>query len=196
MSIQMIRKVVLDGFFLGIVIAALAVAGSLWNPFQRGFFCGDESIMYPYRTDTVPVYMLRLCSIGIPVLSFLICEWTLLRKQRTNVRCFGVPIPTWLRGFYCVTISFALGLCFTELITNITKKVIGRPRPCFLSVCQPSVNCSSPQWQNRYIEPYEFFCKGNQRDIFNDIRMSFLSGHSSMSAYGMIFLAVSTLKTQ
>lgn len=61
-------------------------------------------------------------------------------------------------------------------------------------LCRPSVNCTSPEWQHRYIQYHEYTCTGTQTDKFKDMRMSFLSGHSSWSAYTMVFLAVSFLK--
>lgn len=61
----------------------------------------------------------------------------------------------------------------------------------FHQICRPSVNCTEVAWQNRYIQSFEYHCTGSQTDKFEDMRKSFLSGHSAWSAYTMIYLAVS-----
>ncbi|CAF3112736.1 unnamed protein product, partial [Rotaria sp. Silwood2] len=30
----------------------------LIKPFQRGFYCDDASIQYPYKLDTIPMWLL------------------------------------------------------------------------------------------------------------------------------------------
>ncbi|XP_028173913.1 putative phosphatidate phosphatase [Ostrinia furnacalis] len=189
-SIHILRKVVVDGLLIFTLVIAIIATDHLWNPFQRGFFCGDETLMYPYKEDTVDVYMLKIGGIAIPLLAFLICEWTLLRKEQCEERCLGVPIHPWMRGFYCALASFFLGLCFVELATNISKSTIGRLRPHFFDICQPSVDCSAPQWQNRYILPHEYTCTGEFTSRFRNMRMSFVSGHSSWATYTMTYLAL------
>ncbi|CAH2042653.1 unnamed protein product, partial [Iphiclides podalirius] len=182
-----LRKIVVDGFIICALIFSIYATHYLWVPFHRGFFCGDESLMFPYRSDTVSTTTLRLVGLGLPILTFLICEWVVLRKEGTNRLCLNIPVPTWLRGFYCAATSFALGTCFVELTTNIAKTVIGRPRPHFLDLCQPSVDCSMPAWRGRYIQPDEYTCTGTNTEKFSDMYMSFLSGHSALSAYSNQF---------
>ncbi|XP_035435831.1 putative phosphatidate phosphatase [Spodoptera frugiperda] len=189
-SINILRKLVLDCFLLiglGLCICATNV---LWQPFQRGFFCGDQSLMYPYKGDTVTVLMLRLVGLLLPISAFLICEWTLLRNVRDSERCLGVRIPAWVRGFYSTLVCFAIGTCFVEIAVNISKNVIGRPRPHFFDICQPSINCSSLEWQDRYIQSSDYTCTGPQTDKYEDMRKSFLSGHSAWAAYTMVYLAM------
>ncbi|KAG6454858.1 hypothetical protein O3G_MSEX008877 [Manduca sexta] len=162
----------------------------LWEPFERGFFCGDESLMFPYKDDTVTVLMLRGFGLGLPIIAMLTCEWALLRKVRDDERCLGVRVPAWLRGFYCSLSSFAFGVCFTELAANIAKNTIGRPRPHFFNLCKPSIDCNLPEWRGRYIQSHEYTCTGDDIDKFGDMRKSFLSGHSSWAAFTMIYLAL------
>uniref|UniRef100_A0A1E1WNF3 Phosphatidic acid phosphatase type 2/haloperoxidase domain-containing protein n=1 Tax=Pectinophora gossypiella TaxID=13191 RepID=A0A1E1WNF3_PECGO len=189
-SIHILRKVVLDGFLFCGLGLLLFTANYIWMPFQRGFFCGDESLMFPYNNDTVTVLMLRIVGLALPILAFLICEWAVLRHDKDDQRCLGVRIPAWIRGFYCTAVSFGLGVCFVELTTQIAKNTIGRPRPHFFDVCQPSVDCDAPEWQRRYIQAHEYTCTGVLTEKFKDMRMSFLSGHSCWAAYTMIYLAL------
>lgn len=38
-------------------------------PFQRGFFCKDNSIQYPYHDSTITTTMLVVVGLGLPMLS-------------------------------------------------------------------------------------------------------------------------------
>ncbi|KAM3956694.1 putative phosphatidate phosphatase [Aphomia sociella] len=189
-SVHVLRKIVLDLLLLSALIGCIFITNFLWEPFARGFFCGDESLMFPYKKDTVSSDVLRIVGLGLPMISIIICEWTLLRKEQDDEKCFGVRIPAWVRGAYCALASFGLGVCFMELTANVAKNTIGRPRPHFFNVCQPSVDCNSLEWRNRYIQSHEYHCTGDQKELFKDMRMSFLSGHSSWAAYTMVYLAL------
>lgn len=189
-SINIMKRLVIDGFILIALSVCICVVDIAWIPFQRGFFCDDESLKYPYGTDTVTVPVLRLVGLLPPLLTFLVCEWRILRKDTSVQHCLGVRIPTWLRSFYCTASSFAIGLCFLELATNITKSVIGRLRPHFFSLCQPSIDCSLPEMKGRYILPQDYTCTGPAKDKFVDMHKSFMSGHSAWAAYTMIYLAM------
>ncbi|XP_075980913.1 putative phosphatidate phosphatase [Anticarsia gemmatalis] len=189
-SIHIMKRVVVDGFLLIGLILGILATNLAWEPFQRGFFCGDESLMYPYHSDTVTVLMLRLVGLLPPAIAFLICEWCVLRKERDTQRCLGVRVPTWVRGFYCVLASFGIGCCFVELAINIAKSTIGRPRPHFFEICVPSIDCSKTEWQGRYIKPTDYTCTGTETDKFEDMRKSFLSGHSAWAAFTMLYLAM------
>ncbi|XP_045537519.1 putative phosphatidate phosphatase [Papilio machaon] len=189
-TMLVLRKIVVDAFMFGALALSIYFTRYLWLPFERGFFCGDESLMFPYKDDTVSTTVLRAVGLGLPIVIFLICEWVLLRKDYEDQRCLGLRVPSWLRGFYCALVSFGLGTCFVELSTNIAKNVIGRPRPHFFDLCKPSVDCGIERWRGRYIQADEYTCTGTLTDKFTDMHMSFLSGHSAWSAYTMIYLAL------
>jgi len=38
------------------------------SPYQRGFFCGDESIRYPFKESTVSSSILYTVGLGLPTL--------------------------------------------------------------------------------------------------------------------------------
>ncbi|XP_026495459.2 putative phosphatidate phosphatase [Vanessa tameamea] len=189
-SLHIIRKFFVDVFLISGLVLGIYATQNYWVPFERGFFCGDESLMFPYRNDTVTTPMLRLFGLGLPVLAFFVCEWVLLRKVTDEKRVLSLYVPAWLRGFYCPLASFGFGTCFIELTTNIAKNVIGRPRPHFFDLCKPSIDCTLPEWQKRYIQANEYECLGEQTDKFMDMHMSFLSGHSAWSAFTMFYLAL------
>ncbi|XP_026745423.1 putative phosphatidate phosphatase, partial [Trichoplusia ni] len=124
-DVSKLRKVVLDGFLFIILMLSILATALIWEPFERGFFCGDQSLMYPYKDDTVTVLMLRLIGLGLPALVFFVCEWALLRKAEDGEKFLGIKIPVWLRGFYCAAVSFAIGACFVEISVNMSKNIIG-----------------------------------------------------------------------
>ncbi|CAH0713127.1 unnamed protein product, partial [Brenthis ino] len=190
MSMHFIKKFLVDIFLIAGLTFGIYATVWIWVPFERGFFCGDESLMFPYKPDTVTTPMLRLLSLLLPITAFLVCEFVLLRKEVDDKRIFNMCIPVWARSFYCSLASFSYGCCFIELAINATKNVIGRLRPHFFDLCKPSIDCSLPEWQKRYIQPNEYHCLGDQTDKFHDMHMSFLSGHSAWSAYAMLYLAL------
>ena len=49
----------------------------LIKPVQRGFFCDDTSIQYPFRPDTVPMWLLGIYGGVVPVL--------IVSKSKTSV---------------------------------------------------------------------------------------------------------------
>ncbi|XP_031370616.1 putative phosphatidate phosphatase isoform X2 [Apis dorsata] len=89
----------------------------------------------------------------------------------------------------CTIGIFGFGAATTVLLTDIAKYTIGRLRPHFMTLCEPNINCSLIENQHRYIENYS--CNQNiSKSLLKEIRLSFPSGHSSFSAYTMIYLAM------
>jgi len=46
------------------------------RPFQRGFYCDDDSIKYPYKDNTVPWWAVGLVGIAVPIITvscFCVC---------------------------------------------------------------------------------------------------------------------------
>lgn len=39
------------------------------TPYQRGFFCSDESIRYPFKESTVSSAVLHMVGLGLPTLT-------------------------------------------------------------------------------------------------------------------------------
>jgi len=39
------------------------------RPFQRGFFCDDDSIKYPFRNNTVPWWTVGVVGILVPAIT-------------------------------------------------------------------------------------------------------------------------------
>uniref|UniRef100_A0ABM0GST1 Lipid phosphate phosphohydrolase 1-like n=1 Tax=Saccoglossus kowalevskii TaxID=10224 RepID=A0ABM0GST1_SACKO len=165
--------------------------------YQRGFFCNDESLQYPYKDSTVSSLMLYSISLGLPILIILISEAIVycrrkryqleyLSQNSFNRCCCDVRInPYFFQTSKAITM-FLFGAVITINITDMAKNMIGRLRPHFMDVCQPDfsvINCSGG-----YIT--EFTCLFDNDDDYplQDARRSFPSGHSSVSAYCMVYL--------
>ncbi|PVD23696.1 hypothetical protein C0Q70_16969 [Pomacea canaliculata] len=156
-------------------------------PFHRGFFCDDQSLMHPYKADTVPLWLLIIVAIGLPLITILLVEFLPRRKRSW---CVVVPFdatPTNnsnKEACYRILAVFFFGLAITQLLTEIGKYSVGRLRPHFLSVCSPQnlpLNCS-----NIFI--VQDVCTGDSPDKIKEARLSFPSGHASMAMFAAAFL--------
>ncbi|XP_054277843.1 putative phosphatidate phosphatase isoform X2 [Macrosteles quadrilineatus] len=186
------RKVIIDVICLACVGFPLLFFYLFGSPYQRGLFCNDESIRYPFKDSTVTSFMLYFIGLVLPICLFLVVEWIHYRSGESHanrkVTFNGRNVHPWVWRCYCVIGVFGFGAACSQLLTDIAKYTIGRLRPHFWSVCQPSIDCSLPQYQNTYI--IDFTCKGDNARLIREGRLSFLSGHSSFSAYTMVFLVL------
>lgn len=179
-------------FLFSVILLFLTLAFYI-EPFHRGFFCDDESLMHPYHESTVGL-SLAIVGFGLPILLIILMEFASSKFNEgdcASVKLFNRDIPFWALGVYKNVVVFLFGAYVNILITDIGKRVVGRLRPHFLEVCQPimpgGTNCSDSRNLHRYIE--EFTCGNNLSSAtqLKEIRLSFPSGHSSLSMYTMIF---------
>lgn len=174
---------------VGIPVLILFLAG---KPFKRGFFCDDESLRYPYRDSTVTSPMLYAYGILIPITVMVVLEGTRARMRvhetviTSKKLLLRWPVPPALQVLYVMICVFLMGAATSQLITDIAKYTIGRLRPHFFDLCQPlnlKALCSKPY---TYVE--NFTCGGNATEHqLKELRLSFMSGHSSFSAYTMLY---------
>ncbi|XP_031715909.1 phospholipid phosphatase 1 isoform X1 [Anarrhichthys ocellatus] len=153
------------------------------RPYQRGFFCNDESIKYPFHSSTITSTVLYTVGFTLPISCMIFGECLSVYLKRIKSKSsFGSHISS----VYKAIGTFLFGAAMSQSLTDIAKYSIGRLRPHFLDVCRPDwkfINCSS----GAYIE--EFTCNGDEKMV-NEGRLSFYSGHSSFSMYCMLFLAL------
>ncbi|KAK1884195.1 Phospholipid phosphatase 1, partial [Dissostichus eleginoides] len=93
-------------------------------PYQRGFFCTDDSLRYPFHSSTVTSTVLYTVGLTLPI------------------SCMVIAVGTFL-----------FGAAMSQSLTDIAKYSIGRLRPHFLDVCRPDwnlINCSA----GTYIETF------------------------------------------
>uniref|UniRef100_A0A3P9HAD6 Phospholipid phosphatase 3 n=1 Tax=Oryzias latipes TaxID=8090 RepID=A0A3P9HAD6_ORYLA len=162
----------------------LIIETSTIKPYQRGFYCSDESIRYPQKEgDTISDAV--LCGAGILIVSFsiIIGECFRIHQLHEGTKSFvGNP---YVAALYKQIGVFLFGCAVSQSFTDIAKVSVGRMRPHFLDVCRPdfsTINCSVG-----YITNYT--CTGRDSEV-QEARKSFFSGHASFSLYTMLYLAV------
>nr|XP_022331226.1 phospholipid phosphatase 1-like [Crassostrea virginica] len=167
-------------FLTASIIALLLSLNKLTSltPFIRGFFCDDQNLMYPYQEDSISTLMAIVVLI-VPTLAFIFVTEAMLLKNN-NSRKFNMYLRNTYNMAGCMLLGFTLCILFIEIL----KLYVGRLRPHFLSVCDPTMvtsNCS-----RTYITNYK--CQGQDLEAILDSRKSFPSGHSGASWYCMTFL--------
>uniref|UniRef100_A0A3Q3JBG4 Phosphatidic acid phosphatase type 2/haloperoxidase domain-containing protein n=1 Tax=Monopterus albus TaxID=43700 RepID=A0A3Q3JBG4_MONAL len=162
----------------------LIIETSTIKPYQRGFYCSDESIRYPQKEgDTISDAVLSGVGILIAIFSIAIGECFRIHQLHEGTKSFvGNP---YVAALYKQVGVFLFGCAVSQSFTDIAKVSVGRMRPHFLDVCKPdpsTINCSLG-----YITNYT--CTGSESDV-QEARKSFFSGHASFSMYTMLYLAV------
>ncbi|XP_066134632.1 phospholipid phosphatase 2 isoform X4 [Saccopteryx bilineata] len=151
-------------------------------PYKRGFYCGDDSIKYPYRPDTITHGLMAGVTITTTIILVSTGEAYLVYTDRLYSRS---NFNNYVAAVYKVLGTFLFGAAVSQSLTDLAKYMIGRLRPNFLAVCDPDwsrVNCSI------YVQ-VEKVCRGSPANI-TESRLSFYSGHSSFGMYCMMFLAL------
>ncbi|XP_020708413.2 putative phosphatidate phosphatase isoform X2 [Athalia rosae] len=188
-SMMVLAKIIIDFLcvvVVGICILSFYLAG---RPFERGFFCDDQSLMYPYHESTVTNWMLYGVGMILPICVMIFTEFINARKQRGLPEriLFGWSIPPWVWNAYRQIGIFGFGAACTTLTTDIAKYSIGRLRPHFRHVCNTDA-CLIPANQNVYVEKFVCDTLKYSAKTIKESRLSFPSGHSSFAAYTMIYL--------
>ncbi|CAH2310471.1 phospholipid phosphatase 3 [Pelobates cultripes] len=180
------RKVLLvclDVFCLVVAgLPFLIIETNRIEPYHRGFYCEDESIMYPYKpSETISDTVLSAAGILISILAIIVGEFFRIHYLKERSHSF-IQNP-YVAALYKQAGCFIFGCAISQSFTDIAKVSIGRLRPHFLAVCDPvynTTNCSL-----HYIVDYE--CRGSESKV-REARKSFFSGHASFSMYTMLYL--------
>ncbi|XP_050994843.1 phospholipid phosphatase 3 isoform X2 [Labeo rohita] len=175
--------IALDIFCLVLVmLPSMVLHKSTVQPYQRGFYCADDSIRYAYKNSTVPSSVLTAVGLLLPIASIVIGECYRIHYLNQGSKSFvGNP---YVSALYRQVGVFIFGCAVSQSITDIAKVSVGRMRPHFLAICQPdysTINCSLG-----YITQYK--CLGDPSKV-QEARKSFFSGHASFSMYTMLYLA-------
>ncbi|XP_061095408.1 phospholipid phosphatase 3 isoform X2 [Conger conger] len=173
----------LDVFCLLLVmLPPLVLHKSAIPPYQRGFYCSDDSIRFSYKSSTVPSPVLMGVGLILPVASIIIGECYRIHYLNEGSKSF-ITNP-YVSALYKQVGVFIFGCSISQSFTDIAKVSVGRMRPHFLDVCNPdfsAINCSLG-----YITDYT--CRGLESKV-QEARKSFFSGHASFSMYTMLYLS-------
>ncbi|KAH8261143.1 hypothetical protein KR044_003930 [Drosophila immigrans] len=178
--------------------AASLVLMRLVKPFKRGFFCGDESLSYPLKDNTIGSTMVIVITLAVPTAVIVVVE---LFKQlpagpagRDAPKRDDYRIGSRMAQLYKQAGCYLFGLAMVTFCTVLTKLCIGRLRPHFFAVCQPRLedgsSCFDAQNVGHYITNYSC-SNGNMTSFLSgQLNQSFPSGHASMIMYAMWYLAI------
>lgn len=166
----------------------LIIETSTIQPYQRGFYCDDDSIRYPQKNvETINDAVLCAAGILIAILAIITGELYRIHYLKEKSRSF-IQNP-YVAALYKQVGCFVFGCAISQSFTDIAKVSVGRLRPHFLAVCDldfSTINCA----KGVYIQNYT--CRGNDSRV-QEARKSFFSGHASFSLYTMLYLVVSDL---
>lgn len=126
---------------------------------------------------------------SLKCLQIIFIEYWSRNNEPSRYSLQGISIPNWVYCMYNNILWFLFGAACSQLTTDIGKYTIGRLRPHFLDICKPQIDCNRDPYKTIYIENFQ--CQGEKQGKFTDSRLSFPSGHSSLSFYCMVYLAVS-----
>ncbi|XP_035219109.1 phospholipid phosphatase 1-like [Stegodyphus dumicola] len=183
-------KIGADFILLLVVSVPIMLFYGVLTPYNRGYFCNDDSIRYPYKESTISDRMLYTIGTSVGVIVIALTE-SLRNSENDDYDNWLIhrwKIPNVLRNIYSYCNAFLFGACLTELTTDILKFTVGRLRPNFIDVCGPNFDCNSTNEKHQYVEDY--ICTGTDYDKIIDGRISFPSGHSSFATYTMLFTAI------
>ncbi|KAL5286603.1 PPAP2A.2 family protein [Megaselia abdita] len=176
-------KVIMDCFLVISTALAIILIEVYVNPYQRGFFCDDVNLRYPLKDSTYPGWSLAVV-LAVPLVVMAFTEGIIfkssLKKSLVQIyKHFGIYIFGFLLHF---------------LLVDYIKYSAGRLRPHFFDICQPvmadGTNCASPANQGLYIMNYTCSNPDITERSLKEFRLSFPSGHSSISFYAMTYLAL------
>ncbi|KAF7473822.1 Hypothetical predicted protein [Marmota monax] len=145
---------------LCVLVASLpfAILTLVNTPYKRGFYCGDDSIRYPYRPDTITHGLMAGVTITATVILVSAGEAYLVYTDRLYSRS---DFNNYVAALYKVLGTFLFGAAVSQSLTDLAKYMIGRLRPNFLAVCDPDwsrVNCSV------YVQ-LERVCRGSPANV-------------------------------
>lgn len=164
------------------------------HPFDRGFYCTDESIRFPYSPDTIPLWAAGLYGVVSAIFFVIVSEAYLARPFFSGSGSVNRVNRFILSSIHGVLL-YSLGAISVLLITEIGKQTVGRLRPHFLTVCKPDyekLKCFEKingVDVALYVPLKDGICTGDPK-LIREARLSFPSGHSSFTTYSMVFIII------
>uniref|UniRef100_A0A1B6IBH3 Phosphatidic acid phosphatase type 2/haloperoxidase domain-containing protein n=1 Tax=Homalodisca liturata TaxID=320908 RepID=A0A1B6IBH3_9HEMI len=171
---------------VGLVVLLTAIFG---HPYQRGFFCDDDSIRYPLVSETITTPQVAIASFVIPIPIIFAVECYRLLETSTPRDSWHSVSRAVLRSFLEVYGIFVFGSGLSQVTVDMGKLTVGRLRPHFLAVCQPDnldQLCPSDT-AHTYIT--DIHCTGSPGTV-EEGRLSFPSGHAALTFYAAIYVVV------
>jgi len=179
----------------------VAVAGgiSFVSPYHRPFSLIDLAISYPYvESDEISTALLVVLSLILPAVVIAIVTALFVPafsvSSLRNQRYWKRKLWEFNAGWMGLGLSFALAF----FVTTGIKNLIGKPRPDLLARCQPDLNDIAAHVVGGYGQDISqrwtlvssSICTTTDKKRLDEGFRSFLSGHSSMSWSGLLYLSL------
>ncbi|KAI1236872.1 hypothetical protein IHE44_0015130 [Lamprotornis superbus] len=146
----------------------LIIETSTIQPYQRGFYCDDDSIRYPQKNvETINDAVLCAAGILIAILAIITGELYRIHYLKEKSRSF-IQNP-YVAALYKQVGCFVFGCAISQSFTDIAKVSVGRLRPHFLAVCDldfSTINCA----KGVYIQNYT--CRGSDSRFYLQARFT------------------------
>ncbi|PGH33901.1 hypothetical protein GX50_03301 [[Emmonsia] crescens] len=140
------------------------------RPFHRMFTLDNVAIQFPFaEVERVPVLLSIIYAGVVPLI--IIIVWAVMVRQESHFVHVSV-------------LGFLATLALTSFLTDIIKNAVGRPRPDFLSRCNPAKG--TPAHKLVTID----VCGVPESHRLHEGWRSFPSGHSSFAFAGLGYLAI------
>ena len=198
-------KLVLDTSSVLMLILFFRLIKLFLKPFKSSFNCNDYTVNMPFKPSTVSNHLLIMISLILPLMTIIATEIfktiysSKSKHKKKSIIIYKVKFlnqkilqfPEQIGNLYISCGSFLFGLLSTAIITDFGKVVVGRLRPNFIDVCKPDINpyTNLCKLNKTFLVPeIDFKCMNENKESVEESRLSFPSGHSSLSFYSMIFL--------
>nr|CAH0101222.1 unnamed protein product [Daphnia galeata] len=207
----LIRQLVIDVLCLAIVWLPVLLLDLLGKPFERGFYCDDTSIRYPYKDSTVTSTLLYSYSLGLPITMMITVEifrWRHNLKSeklsRQNVTptisiSSSIHIPSVIAEIIHLIAIFLFGAACSQMATDFGKYTIGRLRPHFIAMCQPENLSELCPLGGPPVYITDFKCTGTNEQRIQDSSYFIMNAFivisigpifTFLSSYSMLYLAL------
>lgn len=176
------------GFQLIICSAAtvIAILLSFVNPDFHTFCVLDMNISYPYRPAKISLWLFILLSIIFPILTIItICFSTPFRicNSTRDIRTLSQK----LEYLNASLLGLGVSLGTSTVIFSGVKNLTGKPRPDFLSICNPDINSVGKytvggfgaDFNRLWVMVSVDICRQSDKGMLKDAFRSFPSGYST-----------------
>uniref|UniRef100_T1IX04 Phosphatidic acid phosphatase type 2/haloperoxidase domain-containing protein n=1 Tax=Strigamia maritima TaxID=126957 RepID=T1IX04_STRMM len=165
--------------------------------FERPIYCNDSTLKLPiYNYNAIfdvnlQIFYTATCL--LPPIMILLGElgyWIFSAKPRKIIRvhCSSCRITLIIRRLLRFIGAFLLGIFSTSILTDGIKLMSGRPRPFFLTLCDPDgISC---KLSTSDLINGTSFCSTRDVDLLRNARLSFPSFYASISSYAAVYTMI------
>ncbi|CAL4094001.1 unnamed protein product, partial [Meganyctiphanes norvegica] len=174
-------------------IFALTIYSKKASPYQRGFYCDDNSLNLPYKhykTWHVTNGTLFGVSISVPILCMVSLEYWRVRQAADKVNA-RTPWSLVCYRIHITLRNWAFAFNAVAGLTEMLKYSVGRLRPHFFNVCSPdwdAITCNDIDGNPLYIT--DIPCTTTELFRLKEARKSFPSGHALVATFAMMYLII------